>query len=121
MSTEPTLRLDNAAEISTSLQLLFEHGPPDIPPENGATANDARSIWDYIRNKYFYPFILPLLSFYARKRIEGKTFRDIRLDRNGNVFSAGKGKKEGDRGTREEVRRRKRCSPMNSRASFNNT
>ena len=116
MSTEPTLRLDNAAEISTSLQLLFEHGPLDIPPENGATANDARSIWDYIRNKY-----RALLSFYARKRIEGKTFRDIRLDRNGNVFSAGREKKEGDRGTIEKVRRRKRCSPMNSRASFNNT
>lgn len=80
------------------------------------TANDARSIWDYIRNKY-----RALLSFYARKPIEGKILRDIRLDRNGNVFNAGRGKKEGDRGTREEVRRRKRCSPMNSRASFNNT
>lgn len=120
MSTEPTLRLDNAAEISTSLQLLFEHGPPDIPPENGAVCHrKRRSIYMGLYSKIHK--YRALLSFYARKPIEGKTFRDIRLDRNGNVFSAGKGKKEGDRGTREEVRRRKRCSPMNSRASFNNT
>lgn len=90
MSTEPTLRLDNAAEISTSLQLLSEH-----------QTYHQRTVQCVARSIYGDIFEINSAPLYPFTREKEKILRDIRLDR--NVLNVER-KKEGEARRRNEKR-----------------